>query len=310
MLRTPVFLQILLVTCASLLPLGSWAQSALPAETGAGIEMLENRLLEAETASDLNEADKNALIDLYRKAIGQLEQRRAYESSSAEFAQARETAPKKSADLRAQLEKLESGAPQKLPDSLARKSLPQLEQQLLGEKADLTTLGAALTELEGLLETQSKRAQLARERLAEAKKRQPEISEALQAPVPDGQAQRLTEARRWALELEARALAAEIEMLEQELLSQPMRVELLGAQRDKATLELSRQTQYIELLESLVVELRLSEAETVSEAAEQTERKAFGKHELVQDLAQRNTRLGEELKSLAVELEPLFSKSP
>ena len=48
----------------------------------------------------------------------------------------------------------------------------------------------------------------------------------LQHPV--GQPPRLTEARRWALELEASALGAEIEMLGQELFSQPMRIELLG----------------------------------------------------------------------------------
>ncbi|MDH3387676.1 MAG: mechanosensitive ion channel, partial [Gammaproteobacteria bacterium] len=153
--------------------------------------------------------------------------------------------------------------------------------------------------------TQTQRSQLVRERLDEASKRQAEITDELQLPTPEGQPQRLTEARRWALEHEARAVSAEIEMLNQELFSQPMRIELLGARRDKAALELNRQLQYVELLESLVAERRRSEAEMAKQAAEETERQTFGKHSLVQDIAQQNTLLGEELNELAAALEQI-----
>ncbi len=265
--------------------------------------MLQSRLQEAETSGELDDAARSGLIDLYRKAISLVEQRRSYEAATADFVRARESAPKTSAALRKALEQLESRAPQKLPDSLTRKALPVLEQQLLSEKADLTGLTTTLAELEALLENQSQRAQQARDRLTEVKKYQPAIADALQLPLAENQSQRLTEAQRWALELEARALAGEIEMLEQELLSQPMRTELLAAQRDTATLELNRQRYYVELLETLVVARRLREAESAREETKETERLAFGKHELVQEFAQRNTQLGEELNALAAELE-------
>ncbi|NNC54855.1 MAG: hypothetical protein HKO07_03940, partial [Pseudomonadales bacterium] len=74
-------------------------------------------------------------------------------------------------------------------------------------------------------------------------------------------------------------------------------------QRDKATLELNRQVNYIELLENLVAERRLSDAETVKEETEETERQAFGKHELLQQIAQNNTQLSDELNQLVAELE-------
>jgi len=295
----------LLLACSWPLPTSLWAQVAVPGEVGASIEMLQDRLRDAEAATDLSEADSSALQEFYRKAISQAEQKRSYESASAEFLQARENAPKKAAELRRELEKLESGAPPKLPDSLSRQGLSELEQNLLGEKADLTSLASSLAELETLLESQSQRAPTIRERLGAAKKQKLDIAEALQLPVPDGQLPSLTEARRVALELESLALAAEIKMLEQELLSQPMRLELLGAQRDKATFELNRQTQYVELLETLVAGRRLSEAESVSEQAAQTERQAFGKHELVQKIAQQNAELGEQLTMLAAEQEQL-----
>ena len=302
-----IFLSLFLA-CSWTLPTSLWAQVAVPGEIGASIEMLQNRLRDAEAATDLSEAESNALQEFYRKAISQAEQRRSFESASAEFLQARESAPAKAAELRQQLEKLEARAPQKLPDSLSRKGLSELEQLLLGEKADLTSLSGSVAELETLLESQSQRAPTIRERLGAAKKQKLDIAEALQLPVPDGQLPSLTEARRLALELESLALAAEIEMLEQELLSQPMRLELLGVQRDRATLELNRQTQYVELLETQVAERRLSEAESASEQAARTERQAFGKHELVQEIAQRNAELGEQLTLLAAELELLASE--
>ncbi|MDH3859867.1 MAG: mechanosensitive ion channel, partial [Gammaproteobacteria bacterium] len=77
----------------------------------------------------------------------------------------------------------------------------------------------------------------------------------------------------------------------------------LGVQLDKATLELNRQINYVEQLEQLVAERRVSDAETVKEETEETERQAFGKHKLLQVIAQNNTQLSDELNLLVVELE-------
>jgi hypothetical protein len=58
----------------------------------------------------------------------------------------------------------------------------------------------------------------------------------LQLASTAGELPRLFEAQRWALEFETKALGFEIEMLNQELLSQPMRIQLIATQRDLATL--------------------------------------------------------------------------
>jgi potassium efflux system protein len=293
----------LLLAGVGLLSAVAVAQTVVSPSSGVTVEVLENRIQEIEASSELDEANKTAVLDSYRKAISLVEQRRSYEDSTAGFVKARESAPKESAALREQLEKLETKTPEKPPESLLRQELSVLQQQLLTEKADLTGLKTRLTALEATLANQTQRSQLARDRLNEAKIIRPKIADALQAPAPVGQPPRLTEARRWALELEASALGAEIEMLDQELLSQPMRVELLGVQRDKALLELKRQQDYVELLESAVVERRQRDAKTVKEATEETERQAFGKHALLQEIAQRNTQLSDELNKLVVELE-------
>ena len=279
------------------------AQGPIPPAAGTKIELLESRIQETEASSELDEQSKQNLLDLYRKTISLLEQQQTYETATGEFVQALESAPQQSAELRQQLGDLETSAEQQLPDELSRQPLPQLEQQLLSEKANLSGLSSNLAEIEVSLESQTQRSQQARERLQESRQRQSEIAETLQLPPPEGQLPRLVEARRWSLEQEAAALGARIEMLNQELLSQPMRIELLGVQRDKTTLELSRQLNYIDLLGKLVAERRLSDAEMVKEETRETERQAFGKHELLQEIAQNNTQLSDELNQLVVELE-------
>ena len=84
---------VLLLAC-SLSPAVSWGQEAVPATPGVDIEMLNNRLQEAEASSDLDDASKATLLDLYRKSISLIEQRRGYEEANRRFTEARESAPR------------------------------------------------------------------------------------------------------------------------------------------------------------------------------------------------------------------------
>ena len=245
------------------------------------------------------------LLEFYRKSIGLIAQRRNHETATQEFIKARELAPQQSAKLREKLVKLEIREPEKFSDSLVRETLPKLAQQLLSAKADLAGLAGTLAELEASLETQAQRPQQVRERLNEIRKRQVQVQEGLKSLTADGTTPRLTEARRWAFEHEQRALNAETEMLNRELLSQPMRIELLGVRRDTATLKYSRKLNFVQQLEALVTERRLSEAETAKQEADETARQAFGKHPLLQELAGKNTHLGDELNDLAAALEKI-----
>ena len=293
----------LLLYCLVTLPLAGLAQSSTAPETGVTTEILEGRIQEVEASSDLEEADKSVLLDLYRKSQGLVNQRASYETGALEFIELRESAPRQASKLRKEIEQFEALGPPELPASLTREPLPRLEQQLLSEKASLAGLRASLTESESLLEAQSRRSQQVRERLEQGRQRQAEIAEAIKLPAAPGQSQRLAEARLWALQLETRALTAEIEMLNQELLSQPMRVELSNAQREKLSLEWDRQKKYVELIGVLVTDRRVSDAETAQQDAEETERQTFGKHPLVQEIAQSNTLLSNDLNQLAAQVE-------
>ena len=293
---------ILLIACCAAAP-ALPAQSETPVAIGVTQETVENRIREVEAASELDATVRDNLLELYRRTLGLIEQRRGFEANTAEYVAARETAPAEAQRLRSELQQLESRDPPRLPADLTRQPLSELEQRLLTRKTELTALEARRSEIEAVLETQSRRAEPARERLAAAREQQAAAVDAQKMSPPPGESQRVTEARRWALEAGARALAAEIEMLNQELLSQPMRLERLQAQLDLVNLQAARERQYTEAFEALVIERRQSEAATAQEAAEETERQAFGKHPLLQEIAQGNTELGEELNRRAAELE-------
>jgi potassium efflux system protein len=296
---------LLLLAVLTLLPFNAWSQATISPDVAATVEMLKSRVQEIEDSQD---PARTPLLEFYRKSISLIEQRRNHEAATQEFIKAREFAPQQSAKLRKQLVELETREPEKLSDSLVHEALPKLERKLLSEKADLAGLTGTLAELEASLEAQAQRPQQVRDRLNEGRKRQAQVQEDLKSLTADSKTPRLIEARRWALEHELRALNAETEMLNRELLGQPTRIELLGVRRDTATLKHSRKLNFVTQLEALLTERRLSEAETAKQEADETARQAFGKHPLVQEIAGKNTQLGDELNNLAVALENITAE--
>ena len=99
------------------------------------------------------------------------------------------------------------------------------------------------------------------------------------------------------------ALSNEIRMLDQELLSQPMRIDLLKAERDTAERSLERIKARIKLLEELVAQKRRTDAEQAKQDAEIAQAEMVGKHPLVQQLAAKNADLTDELGEVSARLE-------
>lgn len=298
-------LALLLIVCAlTLLLIPAAVQSQESPIVGTTIERIETRIRETEASTDLDEGTRNSLLEHYRKASSLIAQQQRYETIGDEFASARESAPEQAHILRKALKALEADIkPQTLPEDLALKSLPELEQQLLGEKSNLSALSDQLSELETLLESQTQRANLVLGRLTETKKRSTILTGELLTPGSEDELPQLSEARRWVLEQEALALGSKIRMLDQELLSQPMRIELMNAQRDKTTLEVKSLSVTVENLANLMVDQRGAEAQTAIEETEETQRQAFDKHPQVQALADKNALLSETLSKLARLLE-------
>ncbi|MEA2092970.1 MAG: mechanosensitive ion channel, partial [Pseudomonadota bacterium] len=290
-----------------LTPLHPAFAAETPAATKAAVavkaETIKAKLEEVKASTDLEEASKTTLTELYQKALTFQEEMASSTSNTTIYKQARESAPAEAQVIREKLEAAQQNPKEVTPGVSDDTPLPEVEQELLKQKADSAAVEAKLNGLEGQLAIEKERPNAIRKRLTEAKQRQEEIIAAVKLPAPADESASLTEAKRWALQSEGMALMAEINALDQELLSQPARIQLLDAQRDQTAASLKRIRTRVQMIDTLLSRRRLADAEQARTAAEAAQREAIGKHPLVQELAQQNAALSQDLISLASRLE-------
>ena len=283
--------------------------TAQPAQRGgvtAAIkaDVIKTRLKEVEASTDLDENIQAAVVELYRKALSNLEAAAVNEETARTYIQARKTAPDKARTLRAKLEKARQAQPVITLHATEKTTVEQIERKLLAEKANLAAVGARLSDLETQLADEMDRPNVIRERLMEARLLQDQVTAELKKPIPPDELPLLTEARRWNLQTRWQALNSEIRMLDQELLSRPMRIDLLKAEIDEATYSSGRIQKRIQLLKELVNQRRQDQAEQAQVEAEADVSKIEqeGRHPLVQKLARQNARLSEQLSHISAQL--------
>ena len=264
---------------------------------------LQAKIKEVETSTSLDEEARAKLLELYRLALSYEEAARSNAAAAQAFAQARKAAPAEAKKIRRALEKARKASPKVKVKVSRRTPIAEIEQQLLKEKANLAAVEAKLADIQQQLAHEAERSTPAGKRLSEVKKRQEKIAEELAAPPLAEEPPQFSEARRWLLQAQADALRSEVRMLDEELLSQPMRVELLEARRDQALYDRERINQRVRLLTDLLNERQRSQTEQAVEKAEEAKHEALGKHPLVQQLAEKNASLSTELTTLVSELE-------
>jgi potassium efflux system protein len=266
-------------------------------------EVLKSKIAEVEAATNLEEQAKNSLVELYRRALTNLEKLSSYQASAATFAQTRKTEPADTQKLLKALKEKEKSSPEKTLTIPVKTSLLELEQQTQKEKADLAAVEAKLSDLNARLDNQANRPSAARERLIAAKRQQETAIAGLNAAVPEGELAALTKARSWAGKTQAVELSAEIKMLDQELLSYQTRVQLLEAKKGMAEHNVGLVEARVRLLEGLLSKRRLAEAEQAKKEADAVKEEFKEKHPLIRKLAEQNAVLGEELTIRAIDLE-------
>ncbi|HFD80740.1 MAG TPA: mechanosensitive ion channel [Gammaproteobacteria bacterium] len=272
-------------------------------------DVIEARLKEVEASTSLDDKSKGTLVELYRKALSNLEAASANEEAAQAFIHARKTAPDAARAIREKLEKSKKAQPSVSLNIPPNTPIAEIEQKLLAEKANQAAVEAKLAELEEQLADQTDRPKAVRDRLSEARQLQEEIARKLKQPAPAGESPALAEARRWNLQTHWQALNSEIRMLDQELLSQPMRIELLKARIDEATRSSNRIRERVRLLKELVNERRREEAQQAKVEAEAAVSKVEMEqlHPLVQQLAKQNAELSEQLSKISAALDRVAS---
>ena len=262
----------LLLACGLLFLFFAQAAIAAPEASADGQasvtpQMLHAKIQSVEQSSDLADNVKNKLLDFYRQSVGNLESAAANNALADTFMQSIETAPMEAKRIRAQVGQPDRQA--KEPETPEGATVKDLEQQLLMAKARFAAIEAKTTTLSSQLAAQNERPKKAGQRLTEVKKSEEELFAALKSPPPADELPQMTEARQWMLQTQLLALQSETKMLNQELVSMPVLLELAEAQRAEAADQLDRARALTQRLEAKVNQKRQAEAAATMEQAEE-----------------------------------------
>ena len=269
---------------------GDNAPSALVSES-----VLEAKIAEVQDATDLTDELRAQLLALYSKSLSDLETAKANEAAAAAYRGTAESAPAQIASLRAARAEIVADDPLVRLELAPDAPLADLERRLHQEQADLAAVKARHDDLVGRLAVQQTRPSAVRQRLAEADKAREDAYGGLEAETteeePQGAGTALAEARRWELETRFRALETEIQTLEQELLSHPVRLELLEAQREKEAASMDWIAARVAALEERMLAARQLAAEQAKADAERLRRDTAGMDPVLVRLSEANAAL-------------------
>jgi potassium efflux system protein len=150
---------------------------------------------------------------------------------------------------------------------------------------------------------QLERPDIARQRINGLRQALERLSGALATPASADEPTILADARRINVTSHRKSRTAELNKLEQELLSHSARIDLLRAQRDTAAREVSEKRAREELLQTAVNSRRQAAAEQARVNAEEGELAAADKHPVVRAIAERNRELTSELPTVVAGIE-------
>ena len=267
------------------------------AEIDSMIEALESR-------EDLDEDTKTQVLESLHDAHAQVQIRLDAETAAREYAASLNTAPAELEELRAALDEyLPAGPATDSPEIDETATLEELQQQLGRELADLTVADSRSADLKGRVEVQIGRPIVARERISQLRISRQELEVLIESPAAPGGLQIVSNAQNLATRLKRTAQGAEINKLEQELLSHPVRLSLLQAKRDLSLRSQELFGERVRLLRVAVNERRQSAAVHAQETAAAVELAAVDKHPVVRKLAEDNAELTRELPRRVAETE-------
>lgn len=284
---------LLLIACLALPGHELRAENAVPASASlVSAEAVNARLQEVEASSDLDENTKAALVTSLQRVLANLQSIEANAELTEKYLQSITAAPEETRELKAWMDDKQRTEPVRT-NANSNTPFEEVERELLQEKANLAAVSGKLADIQSQLDSQAGRPNAIRQRLIEARKRQADLESELKLSPPAGETAWLTEARRWSQVTGIEALKSESRMLDQELLSHPVRLALLQARAQQAAMSKKRIEERTHLLEELRSKQGRAETRELQERVAGFD--AEGKHELIDAFARRNLELSSDL---------------
>ena len=256
------------------------------------IEVVQNRLKEAEASQTLDEATKGKLRELYQQATQDLETAKNWAASTKRLEQMASSASEELAKTKSDL----SSLPRQPAVMIPEVSLVQLEQALSQKGNELATSKALLTELEAEPKRRATRRVEIPKLAAAARERLAEVEAQLKTLAAGAETSELAVAKRLSLIARRQALERELASHQAELKAYDQRAELLPLRRDFTAGQVALGEQELAKWQEAINRRRQQDAENQLQRARQEAQEA---HPAIADLMRQNAELAKRRKALA-----------
>lgn len=278
------------------------AISAAPDLTSARIQA---KIDELEARKDIEQAQREQALGLYRKALGDLEAAESNQAAAAKFQEAIGNSPKQTAELKQQLEAVlgsTDATMETLATSIAQLPAADVEQQLNTAQAEIAKLKNELSQIDARLKEIASRPTAARAEQTEEKLKLDGLSESNAVAIKD-KSTPVADARLTSLSAERLARSAKVNLLEQEIISLQARQALVAASRDLVAAKLELWEKQTPILEARLNNLRQSDAARQQARSETVTRLLAGKHPILEEYAKATAALSQKQSEITAAIE-------
>ena len=258
---------------------------APPVEAPAATD-LEARIAALDSATDLDQATRDAITAAYREAIDSLKRRDDANARRAQSERDTAAAPALLASIRAELTNPPAEPTLDIPPD---STLAVFEQGLAQAQAQLTAARADADLLAAEAARRDERRPAISTQIADLRKRLTETLESI-AALPPGDTSPTADAQLARLLAKRDYLAAEIDAMDKEAVSYTARVDLLPARRDLATRKITEAQRVVDAWQARLAEKKLALANEAATKAQELEQEA-AQNSVLKQFAEENIRL-------------------
>ena len=266
------------------------------------IHKVKTLITETEGKTELDETLRTKLLEQYRAALYQLALSQQHKNEAENLKRYIEITPEEIKKIREQLQQAQKSDVQDKPlpaDISEYTTSKELELRLAQEQSNLLEIKNRLSGKDGEIQKLQLRPDNIQNEIIEAKQRLDGYTQTLKSGSLDGENPLESNARITLLQARQNSSIHEITKLEQELLSNNVKRELLVATRNVLNIKVSNAEHLVKTLEEMVNQFREKEVQQARLAAERAKREAIDKHIAVKELAEENTGYTTELTDIA-----------
>ncbi len=270
------------------------AQTAAVATAEPSVGQIKAQIKTLKNNSELKPATRKLAIKIYEQAISQLQTAQQYSQSAAEYHKVLEQAPQKIGKLKKQSKPaahINKAALMRLPLDQLEKKLSQARAKLSANKAKLSSLKKRIQDMQGEPEA-------IQQKLEQQKTKSNAPQFLSHAPVPAA----VANARLALHKAQRTALAQQINMLQQKLLSHNARLNTLQMKRAQLQEKVDEEARKVSFLQQLGHSRRSVQAHQLIAAAREAQEATQGQPSTLPELAKENTKLGEKVAALASQM--------